>query len=406
MIPSRRGWPLIGALFTTQVLLMGSGFNTIGVFFDPLMKEFHRNHTQVSLLATLIFITMSAGSLLAGWLLDRFPARLVMGAGAITCGLAFLTASQAQSFSVVAFSYFLLGAGMCLSTLTAVAVVIGNSFDPLERGSALGLAIAGNGAGGFLMIPIASVAVTHFGWRGGYLVLAAPMLLVALPLFLIFVRTQPRRIGESNAPSNQSDGMEFHEAIRNRALWLVISAAFLFEFALSMPLVHLIPYLIHLGYKPEHAATSMGTVQGITCLGTIVWGVLIDRFGARSMMANCTLIAAVSLAILLGAGDVLTLLAFVLIYGFILNAISPLLPCLLTESLGMRRFPLFMGIARFVGSSAVGLGPLMAGWLVDQTGGYSSAFSTAIVSALCAGGLTLAIPRARYRLSAVPLHAA
>jgi MFS family permease len=404
MTPSRRGWPLIAALFTTEVLLMGSGYNTIGVFFNPLMQHFHRNHAQVSMLATLFSVTIAIGALVAGWLFETFSARLIMAGGGIACWIALVIASQAHSFSTIAFSYFLLGTGMSLTTIAALAVVIGRSFDTSERGTALGLAMSGNGAGGFLMIPVASLAVAHLGWRGGYLVLAAPMLLVAVPLFLIFVPPL-HKSAKSKAAVDQSDGLELREAIRSRSLWLILLLTFMFDFALVIPLIHLIPYLIHLGYKPERAATAMGTIQGITCLGTVVWGTLIDRFGARAMMMICLLITATSLAILLGAGNVLFLLAFILMFGFILNAITALLPCLLTEALGMRRYSLFVGISRFMASSASALGPLTAGWLVDLTGEYSAAIVVAVVSVCCAFGFSAALPRARYRLNAIPAHA-
>jgi MFS transporter, OFA family, oxalate/formate antiporter len=404
MVPTRRGWPLIGTLFTTEVLLMGSGFNTIGVFFDPLMQQFHRNHAQVSFLATIVFLMMAVGGPFAGWLLEKFPARRIMVIGAIAAGLAFALASQARSYPTVILAYILLGSGMSLSTLTPVAVVIGKSFDDSERGSALGLAMSGNGAGGFLMIPVASAAVTHLGWRGGYLVLAAPMVLVAVPLFLSFVHLQPRKIDGSSVAS-QGEGLEAYEAIKTRALWLILSVTFLYGFGVCMPLVHLIPYLIHLGYNPERAAAAMGTVQGITCVGTIVVGGLVDRFGARSMMAACTLTCAVSLAILLGAGNVLLLVVFIVIFGFILNVMTALTPLLLAECLGMRRFALFSGVGITTTLVAGAVGPLLGGWLVDLTGEYSSAFVAALVAALCGFALTLVIPNPRFRLSQVPLHA-
>ena len=128
MIPSRRGWPLIAALCTTEVLLMGSGYNTIGVFFNPLLQHFHRNHAQVSMLATLFSVTIAIVALVAGWLFETFSARLIMAGGGIACWIALVIASQAHSFSTIAFSYFLLGTGMSLTTIAALAVVIGRSF--------------------------------------------------------------------------------------------------------------------------------------------------------------------------------------------------------------------------------------------------------------------------------------
>ena len=124
------------------------------------------------------------------------------------------------------------------------------------------------------------------------------------------------------------------------------------------------------------------------------------------MMAACTLTCAASLAILLGAGNVLLLVAFIVIFGFVLNVMTALTPLLLAECLGMRRFALFSGVGITTTLIAGAVGPLLGGWLVDLTGEYSSAFVAALIAALGGFALTLVIPHPRFRLSKVPLHAA
>jgi hypothetical protein len=66
----RRSWVVAGALFVSLFLLWGSCFNTFGVFFMPLVKEFRQTHASVSLLSTVIVLFAGAIGPLAGWLLE------------------------------------------------------------------------------------------------------------------------------------------------------------------------------------------------------------------------------------------------------------------------------------------------------------------------------------------------
>ena len=60
---------IAGALFVSLFLLWGSGYNTFGVFFTPLLKEFHGSHASISLCATAIVLFTGAAAPVAGSLI-------------------------------------------------------------------------------------------------------------------------------------------------------------------------------------------------------------------------------------------------------------------------------------------------------------------------------------------------
>ena len=270
MIPSRK-WPIVAALFINQIFMTGGGFNTIGVFFDPLMRHFSWSHAQVAALASVVFIIKATIGPLAGWLFEKVPARFVMAAGITISAIAFLSASRATSYGMMVAAYILLGLGLVLSTMIAIAVVVGKSFDESERGSALGIAMSGNGAGGLIMIPIASFAVVWFGWRGGYLVLAAPMILISIPLILLFIPNEPGKATGSHVTA-WADGLDVSKAVRGRAFWIILLVTFLFDLCLSIPLIHLIPYLIHIRYNPPARGRVDGHHSGNNMRGDDILG--------------------------------------------------------------------------------------------------------------------------------------
>ena len=65
----RQGWLIVASLFVTLCLVFGSGYNTSGVFFTPLLKQFGWTRAKLSLLQSAMGLTMGAAMPLAGWLL-------------------------------------------------------------------------------------------------------------------------------------------------------------------------------------------------------------------------------------------------------------------------------------------------------------------------------------------------
>ena len=86
----RRAWFVVASLFATLFLVFGSGYNTAGVFFTPLLAHFGWTRAQLSLLQTTLALSAGLVVPLVGWLLDRLEARVVIVAGAACAGIGFL----------------------------------------------------------------------------------------------------------------------------------------------------------------------------------------------------------------------------------------------------------------------------------------------------------------------------
>jgi MFS family permease len=141
-------------------------------------------------------LAVSAGisAPLIGWLLDKVEARIVMVVGAVLAGAAYLLASQVHSFTPMLGAYQLLGVGICAATLLPAALVVSNWFGA-NRGLALGLTSSGTSLGGAGMTLVANAAIARHGWRGGYVALAIPMIVVAIPIIVLMVRSRPQQVG-------------------------------------------------------------------------------------------------------------------------------------------------------------------------------------------------------------------
>jgi sugar phosphate permease len=109
-------WFLVASLFITLLLIFGSGYNTAPVFQPALLRYFKWSHARVAVLPSVLAVSFGLSAPLVGWLLDRVEARLVIIAGAAAGGLAFLVASQSNSFGLMLVAYLVIGVAVAAGT--------------------------------------------------------------------------------------------------------------------------------------------------------------------------------------------------------------------------------------------------------------------------------------------------
>jgi MFS family permease len=386
----RQGWIIVASLFVTLVFVFGSGYNTGGLFFPHLLKHFGWKRAQLSTLQGAA-LPLSAGlsAPLIGWLLDRVEARVVMVAGVIMTGVSFLIASRVDSFGPLFGAYVLLGVGIGASTLLPCALVIANWFGA-RRGLAMGLTFAGTSLGGAAMTMVGDVAIAHGGWRAGYVALAIPMFVIVVPLIILVVRTRPPQ-AEGVSVAQASDalpGFELREAFRCRSFWMISAAQFFFAAIAAGTGLHLITYLTEVGYTATFAASMMSLIYVFAAFGKLGMGLLADRVSARIALSFNFLAASVGMILIFGAARTAVLIPFVLIFGLSLGAPLVLVPMLVAESLGLKRFGSIGGIAGIFNTLGAFVGPVGAGKIYDLTGSYVPAFEAFVVMCLLGAAVT------------------
>jgi MFS family permease len=410
----RQGWLIGGCLFVSLFLLWGSGYNTAGLFIAPLLKQFGWGRTQVSLLFAVLALASGVSAPLAGRLLERVEARLIIASGAMLSGVGLAAASRANSFGPMLFAYALLGLGLGLSTFVPTALVVSNWFGE-RRGVALGIVMGGQSLGGMVMAPAVSYAIAAWGWRAGELVLAVPMFLVVTPLVLGFVRSHPPETPRADAETQGSGrdifadlpGLEVAEALRTRSFWMIVLAQFFFPLAGAGAFVHMVAYLIGIGYGSAAAALSLSLVLLFATIGQPLMGIVADRIGGRVSLALAFGMLAVSLVMLLAASRIAILGLFILVFGLIIAGPIVLVPLVVAESLGVRRYGSLMGLVGFPFTLGLALGPLAAGAIYDLSASYASAFELcAVISIVGVAASLVCVPAEWERVSVAPAAAA
>jgi len=393
----RQGWLVVGSLFVTLFLVFGSGYNTAGVFVIPLVNQFGWSRAQVSLLQTALALSAGLVVPLVGWLLDRLEAWLVIATGAAVTGIGFVLASRAEGFAPMVSAYVLVGVGLGAATLLPVSLVVANWFGT-RRGLALGVAMVGTSTGGLVMTLVAQRAIEHGGWRDGYLALAAPVFVIVVPLVAATVRTRPPGGAGSSVAEAASalPGLEVRAALRARSFWLIALVQFFYSFAAGGTNLHAIAYLRDIGYSAARAALFMSLVLGIAGVGKLSFGALADRVGGRRALVVNFLACACGMVMLLFAADTAMAGGFLVTYGLTCGAPLTLVPLVMADSLGLKRFGSLAGLAGLFNIAGAATGPVVAGRIFDRTGSYAPAFGQFALALLLAAVATLGcVPLAR-----------
>jgi predicted MFS family arabinose efflux permease len=385
----RRGWLIVAVLFITLFVVFGGGYNTAGVFFDPMRKYFGWSSARQSSLQTILALTAGVTVPLFGWLLDRIEARIIMSGGVVLGGVALLLASRANSFATLAIAYIGLGAAIAASTLLPAGLIVANWFKQ-RRGTALGIVTSGTSIGGMIMTMVAAHTINAAGWRAGYIALALPTFLIAAPLVAIIVRRRPPdEPGETGSANPLAAGLDLGPALRSRSFWMIAAAQFCFSLAGAGGTVHTVPYLIRAGFRLDYAARIFSITFGLASLGKFLMGYGADRISGRTALALTLGMAALGQILLLGARNHILLGGYVLLYGAMSGAPLALIPMVIAESFGLKRFGSVSGLTGICITLGGAAGPIVGGLIVDHGIGYSAVFI--LFAAVLAAGAAAAL---------------
>ncbi len=378
-----------------------------GTFVGPLEAEFGWQRGPMSLALTIANITVVVASPLLGSMVDRIGVRRVMVTSVALMGLCVASMSQLNGniwhYYLMHLLIPLLGAGTLPLTYSRVII----AWFARRRGIALGIALSGFGVGAALIPALAQWIIENHGWREAYLVFAALILLVSLPLTAFLLREDPAAMGmtvdggDTAAPTDdtllKSDpkvGLSHSEALRTRSYWLVFGSFALIGIGITSVLAHLVPMLIGRGVEPAMAALCMSSLGFGLIFGRILAGYLMDYFFAPYVTAVFLggLLAGVMILATGASGPVVFLAAFLV--GLATGSEISEIAYIVSRYFGQKAFGVIYGtmFAAFQFGSAIGAYAM--GRYFDHAGNYLNALW--VVSALVAAGILLMLMMGRY----------
>ncbi len=283
---------------------------------------------------------------------------------------------------------FLLVRMLGQGSLGLVSQTVINQWWSRKRGMIMGISgllMALVGMGGFPNLVHWLISI--FDWRVAYIILGMGILAIMVPIGLIFFRNRPEDYellpdgiqnntpGEGSNPSignidDEEENWTLKEALHTPVFWIVSISLSLFTLLITGLTFHLVSIFASQGLDPSMAAAVFLPIAITAAGANFLSGYLSDRMPLQYLLAAGQFFQAITLIVLLGINNALT----VIIFGIILGIASGI-----PRAMGTVVWPTFYGRAHlgsiygFTSAMMVigaALGPLPFGFVFERFGSY------------------------------------
>jgi len=350
------------------------GHHVVGSMLRPLMPmirtDLNLSYTKVGFMMSAFAMTSGVANLLAGWLADRFGARLMV----------------LLSVTGVAIVGFLIGftnSFVTLIILLVLSAILGGGYHPASsaaitssapseyRGRALGFHFVG-GSSTFWIIPlIAAPIAATWGWRSPFLILSIPTVMLGIFLYIRIGSRMKTEVSRSQEVGAEATTESAQIPWRKLVPFILISVAT--GTMIQSVSSYLSLYAVdELGVSETAAAMLMSIAPAVGLFAAPVGGYLADRFGSMPVLLTVSFLA-VPLVYLLGmASNIITLAVLMLAIGAVSTTRMPTSESYIAGNTPERRRATVLGIYFFAGTEVSGLLTPLIGYLIDRIGFYST----------------------------------
>ena len=379
------GWRQVGVGFML-LAAMGMVASTYSLVAVPLEAAYRTNRATVMLAMTMMSGTCVALSPLLGNLMDRVSLRKMMVAGGFMLAGGYAAISLTTEFwQVLAIFALLFAPANVMIGMVAVTVLLSRWFAD-KRGTAMGIAIAGVAAGGFLFSMIIQGLLDTHEWREALRWLALVLVFWTVPFTLMVIdRPSDRGLNPDGAaeptPLVKAEAarapVTVWEVISDPAFWIIALTVAIVTGGMKGMITNLAPLAIDNGVTASKAAVLIQVYTACGFLSKLNFAALADRVGPRVLMFLSLGGFAVGMALLTqSSGGFWSILAGVAVIGLFGGLMVPIESYLAPRVFGVRAVGRAMGLLAGAILIALLFTPPLFGLIFDLTGSYRGIFWT------------------------------
>jgi len=349
----------VSLLGLVTIVAYGAWYYSFGVLLDPILEDTGWSETWV----TASFSGPAAvGALLAptsGRLADRFPTTPLFLAAAIGAAVGFTTASVSHS-PVMFLAGSLLGgislSGFAFYHVTQTAAI---RLAPDRPAKAAGIVTLFGAFAATVYLPLSAYLSSMYGWRPALRMMTA---ITASVLVLVALLTSAHPTRRTRpAPTTMRGLFESTNAKRYAAATAGIGVA------TGTVLVYQVPLMTSAGLTVTTAASIAGARGIAQFAGRLPIPWLTRTIGTQRSLQLAFGAVAIGIALLAAARHPVLAIAYVVIAGLGIGAISPLQGVYASELFDNRHLGHAMGVAAMIFGLSGAAGPLLVAVLSDMT---------------------------------------
>lgn len=328
-----------------------------------------------------------------GQIVDRYPARtvalIVMPAlAAAAVGMAL--SAHLATLLVSIYCLRLFGQGM----MTQNAFTATGRWFAAQRGRAVSVVTLGHNVGEAIF-PVAFVALmATIGWRNAWLVAAAVVVVMALPLItaLLAVERQPQATDTGPARAAVRDWTR-PEVLRDPIFYLLLLGVLAPGFIGTTVFFHQV-YLVELrGWSQGVFAAAFVVMASTTVVCALVCGQLIDSLSAIRLLPGFLIPLGLACLVLAGFEQEWSAFLFMALMGASYGFSSTLFGALWPEVYGTRHLGSVRAVMVAILVFATAVGPGLTGFLIDR--GVSYPLQILVMGLYCFAASALLLPVSR-----------
>lgn len=411
------GWLVHVGLFICAGLVVGTSTYTFGLYVIPVTQELNMSRADFSNGFICLLLGVALMSPVAGRLLDKLSARMLILAGSFmyAVGVTGLTLTDSGLLMMllilvpISFGYTACG-------VLAVNTVVVRWFKR-RRGTALGIMAVSTSTGAFVMVPVTAFMIENFGWRTAMMTNGGITLGIIALMVLLFVRNFPKgsergyaaefAVTEAETVQQQqaaANPWTYKELLCNRNFWLFTLAIGLLLASDQSMVTAQVPYFVDIGIKLESAALIVSCMTASAICGKLLVGYLADKVDLRLVFYAVALIHVALQLVYIAAPGYWTLLSLATLLGVAIGGVYPVWSTMLAWLFGTHNFGTVMGLMTIVVKGISIVAVRFVGEVYDATGTYIPAFVVFMVAVVISMGL-VALLRPETRSNDAPAAA-
>jgi MFS family permease len=382
------GWYVVAAVFVITTITSGLAFYNLSILLAAFVAEKGFPVALASTATAMFFIAGGIGGAIAGRLVDRIDARIVIAVGASVAALTLASAGQLRELWQLYAFHVVFGLFYGASGLVPVTTVVARWFSA-RRALAFSIASTGLSLGGILVAPIAALAIERAGLAGAAPWLGVAMFLGIVPVTLALLRPSPGALGlepdgavsAGGVPPAPQPAIAYADALRSRYFYAV-SIAYMFLLGAQVGAIAHFYRLVSMRVGVATAALSLSLLAGSSTVGRLTGGWIMLKVPAWRFALIMMAMQAAGLAVLAVAEDNAQVLLGTFVFGITMGNSLMLHPLLLAERFGTRDYGRIYSTSQLVTVVGVASCPALIGIIYEASGGYAVPF-------LAAAGVTL-----------------
>lgn len=369
----------------------GICWNSVGVFYTPVSEGLGVMRGTFAMHNTVGTVATAVASLFILKLFDKFDLRLLIVTGALLAGVSTVFMGFAKDMTTFYILAVIRGFGCSLYGNLVITTIVIRWFHK-SHGLVTSIVMSCCGVAGAVFSPLFASCIERFGWRVGFYVMGASILLLVVPILFFKFTLRPENSGMQPYGYEEKTADKAQETTHSRGKLVTGLFIAMCIFSAIQPLLtgltqHFSGFAESVGSTAVVGATMVSACM-IGNIGTkLVVGAVSDRLGAVKACVIMTAINIISLGVIYMGGlqmSIVLLMAGAVAFGSCYAVAAVGLSLLTRHFFGSDEYGRVFPYITFVSNLGTAFALTLIGYAYDFTGGYDYVFLGALgVHVLC-----------------------